>query len=216
MLWDWQAMLCNWQGRQHGPFERMNKRLQVQNGAFDSGRGQEAQASLCPLLKWAAACTLGWQSLQKILVGRYPRQPVGSVSVMKMAAGYLGKAVVASKVEKQTEKATIMPVLLQLLLNKKVWTQGRERRQTRLMWSQGSGEVPSGAKAGEPVSERKTAAGQVDFVLQDSSTENAYLAAIKAHFCNWSSYDTALFTFRAVGVTTEIQNRQPLRVHQGP
>ena len=34
--------------------------------------------------------------------------------------------------------------------------------------------------------------------LQDSPTENAYLAAIKAHFCYWSSYDTALFILRAV------------------
>ena len=37
-----------------------------------------------------------------------------------------------------------------------------------LLRSGGSGEVPSGAKAGEPVSERKTAAGRVDFVLQVS------------------------------------------------
>ena len=35
-------------------------------------------------------------------------------------------------------------------------------------------------------------------LLQDSPTENAYLAAIKAHFCYWSSYDTALFVLRAV------------------
>ena len=34
--------------------------------------------------------------------------------------------------------------------------------------------------------------------MQDSPTENAYLAAIKAHFCYWSSYDTALFILRAV------------------
>jgi len=34
--------------------------------------------------------------------------------------------------------------------------------------------------------------------VQDSPTENAYLAAIKAHFCYWSSYDTALFILRAV------------------
>jgi hypothetical protein len=37
-----------------------------------------------------------------------------------------------------------------------------------LLRSGGSGEVPSGAKAGEPVSERKTAAGRMDFVLQVS------------------------------------------------
>ena len=37
-----------------------------------------------------------------------------------------------------------------------------------LLSSGGSGEVPSGAKAGESVSERKTAAGRVDFVLQVS------------------------------------------------
>lgn len=35
-------------------------------------------------------------------------------------------------------------------------------------------------------------------LVQDSPTENAYLAAIKAHFCYWSSYDTALFVLRAV------------------
>lgn len=34
--------------------------------------------------------------------------------------------------------------------------------------------------------------------MQDSPTENAYLAAIKAHFCYWGSYDTALFILRAV------------------
>lgn len=34
--------------------------------------------------------------------------------------------------------------------------------------------------------------------MQDSPTENAYLAAIKAHFCYWGSYDTALFVLRAV------------------
>ena len=33
--------------------------------------------------------------------------------------------------------------------------------------------------------------------LQDSPTENAYLAALKAHFGYWSSYDTALFVLRA-------------------
>lgn len=33
--------------------------------------------------------------------------------------------------------------------------------------------------------------------LQDSPTENAYLAAMKAHFGYWSSYDTALFVLRA-------------------
>jgi len=35
-------------------------------------------------------------------------------------------------------------------------------------------------------------------LVQDSPTENAYLAAIKAHFCYWSSYDTALFILRAI------------------
>ncbi len=34
--------------------------------------------------------------------------------------------------------------------------------------------------------------------MQDSPTKNAYLAAIKAHFCYWSSYDSALFILRAV------------------
>ena len=34
--------------------------------------------------------------------------------------------------------------------------------------------------------------------MQDSPTESAYLAAIKAHFCYWGSYDTALFILRAV------------------
>ncbi len=37
--------------------------------------------------------------------GSVSKAALGSVSVMKMAAGYLGKAVAASKVEKQTEKA---------------------------------------------------------------------------------------------------------------
>ena len=35
-------------------------------------------------------------------------------------------------------------------------------------------------------------------LVQDSPTENAYLATIKAHFRYWSSYDTALFVLRAV------------------
>lgn len=33
--------------------------------------------------------------------------------------------------------------------------------------------------------------------MQDSPTENAYLAAMKAHFGYWGSYDTALFVLRA-------------------
>ena len=37
--------------------------------------------------------------------GSVSKAALGSVSVMKMAAGYLGKAVAASKVEKQTERA---------------------------------------------------------------------------------------------------------------
>ena len=37
--------------------------------------------------------------------GSVSKAALGSMSVMKMAAGYLGKAVVASKVEKQTDKA---------------------------------------------------------------------------------------------------------------
>lgn len=35
-------------------------------------------------------------------------------------------------------------------------------------------------------------------LVQDSPTENAYVATIKAHFRYWSSYDTALFVLRAV------------------
>lgn len=42
------------------------------------------------------------------------------------------------------------------------------------------------------------AAGRMDFVLQESPTENQYLSAISSHFSYWSSCDTALLVARAV------------------
>lgn len=43
-----------------------------------------------------------------------------------------------------------------------------------------------------------TADGRMDFVLQESPTENQYLSAISSHFSYWHSPDTALLLARAV------------------
>lgn len=191
--------------------------------------GEKRKPVFAPYYKGGRRLHIGMAEFAEDFGGSVSKAALGSVSVMRMAAGYLGKAVIASKVAKQTEKAGVAldPASAAAAaaeqedldaeegtpadeadvesksnaLESAIWrlTAGKgDIAAGPLLRSGGSSEVPSGAKAGEPVSERKTAAGRVDFVLQDSPTENAYLAAIKAHFCYWSSYDTALFILRAV------------------
>jgi hypothetical protein len=54
-----------------------------------------------------------------------------------------------------------------------------------------------------------TAAGRIDFALQEASLESQYVAALKAHFIYWGSMDVALFIYRAVK-GLDVLNGKPL------
>jgi len=59
------------------------------------------------------------------------------------------------------------------------------------------GPASTASSASSPASSTTTA-GRLDFVLQTGPADNAYLAALGAHFMYWGSPDVALLTLRAV------------------
>ncbi len=67
--------------------------------------GEKRKPVFAPYFKGGRRLHIGMAEFAEDFGGSVSKAALGSVSVMKMAAGYLGKAVVASKVEKQTEKA---------------------------------------------------------------------------------------------------------------
>ncbi|KAL0042774.1 hypothetical protein WJX79_010528 [Trebouxia sp. C0005] len=67
--------------------------------------GEKRKPVFAPYYKGGRRLHIGMAEFAEDFGGSVSKAALGSVSVMKMAAGYLGKAVVASKVEKQTEKA---------------------------------------------------------------------------------------------------------------
>ena len=67
--------------------------------------GEKRKPVFAPYYKGGRRLHIGMAEFAEDFGGSVSKGVMGSVSVMKMAAGYLGKAVVASKVEKQTEKA---------------------------------------------------------------------------------------------------------------
>ena len=69
--------------------------------------GEKRKPVFAPYYKGGRRLHIGMAEFAEDFGGSVSKAALGSVSVMKMAAGYLGKAVVASKVEKQTEKAGV-------------------------------------------------------------------------------------------------------------
>ena len=69
--------------------------------------GEKRKPVFAPYYKGGRRLHIGMAEFAEDFGGSVSKAALGSVSVMRMAAGYLGKAVVASKVEKQTEKAGV-------------------------------------------------------------------------------------------------------------
>ena len=69
--------------------------------------GEKRKPVFAPYYKGGRRLHIGVAEFAEDFGGSVSKAALGSMSVMKMAAGYLGKAVVASKVEKQTDKAGI-------------------------------------------------------------------------------------------------------------
>ena len=67
--------------------------------------GEKRKPVFAPYYKGGRRLHIGMAELAEDFGGSVSKAALGSVSVMKMAAGYLGKAVVASKVEKKTDQA---------------------------------------------------------------------------------------------------------------
>ena len=69
--------------------------------------GEKRKPVFAPYYKGGRRLHIGVVEFAEDFGGSVSKAALGSMSVMKMAAGYLGKAVAASKVEKQTDKAGI-------------------------------------------------------------------------------------------------------------
>ncbi|KAL3144356.1 hypothetical protein ABBQ32_004111 [Trebouxia sp. C0010 RCD-2024] len=168
--------------------------------------GEKRKPVFAPYYKGGRRLHIGMAEFAEDFGGSVSKAALGSVSVMRMAAGYLGKAVVASKVEKKMDQAgrpldPSVPAAaatddeagldaeegtpadeadVQLKSNASesaIWrlTAGKGEMGVEgagplgKSGSLGSGDYSSdysGLKAREPTSERRTAAGRIDFVLQ--------------------------------------------------
>lgn len=67
--------------------------------------GEKRKPVFAPYYKGGRRLHIGMAELAEDFGGSVSKAALGSVSVMKLAAGYLGKAVVASKVAKRTDQA---------------------------------------------------------------------------------------------------------------
>lgn len=67
--------------------------------------GEKRKPVFAPYYKGGRRLHIGMAELAEDFGGSVSKAALGSVSVMRMAAGYLGKAVVASKVEKKMDQA---------------------------------------------------------------------------------------------------------------
>ena len=67
--------------------------------------GEKRKPVFAPYYKGGRRLHIGMAELAEDFGGSVSKAALGSMSVMKMAAGYLGKAVVASKVEKKIDQA---------------------------------------------------------------------------------------------------------------
>lgn len=67
--------------------------------------GEKRKPVFAPYYKGGRRLHIGMAEFAEDFGGSVSKAALGSVSVMKMAAGYLGKAVVASKVEKKMDQA---------------------------------------------------------------------------------------------------------------
>ena len=67
--------------------------------------GEKRKPVFAPYYKGGRRLHIGVAEFAEDWGGSMSKAALGSVSVMRMAAGYLGKAVTASKIEKQTDKA---------------------------------------------------------------------------------------------------------------
>ena len=89
------------------PCECMNNACERRMEPLIVAGGEKRKPVFAPYYKGGRRLHIGMAEFAEDFGGSVSKAALGSVSVMKMAAGYLGKAVVASKVEKQTEKAGV-------------------------------------------------------------------------------------------------------------
>eukprot|EP00884_Botryococcus_braunii_P003989 jgi/Botrbrau1/13591/Bobra.0307s0010.1 len=119
-----------------------------------------------------------------------------SFSSLKLAASAVGNAVTIKRIETRIEEEE--KGIEQEAADEAEVQQQAQQDQDSAVWRITDGKGASPEAAATTPTANRMAAGRLDFVLQTGNVENPWLSAISSHFGYWSSYDVALFLWRAL------------------